>query len=153
MFGPDLHTVVRGAVTAVHPDERVVRYRSVGQSNVRGKMVPAYAEPETLDAQIQSEKDDALYHAARADENSVTRTFYLRTPAGLGSRVAGIVRPLARNGDMFFRPEDGTWWLVVAVVEDFSSVGWSRARCTLQVNGPEGVEPPGAGGGTEGEGA
>nr|WP_294508399.1 hypothetical protein [uncultured Bilophila sp.] len=68
-----LHAVVRGAVTAVHPDERVVRYRSVGQSNVRGKMVPAYADPETLDAQIQSEKDDALYHAGRADENSIMR--------------------------------------------------------------------------------
>ena len=67
MFGLDLHTVVRGAVTAVHPDERVVRYRSVGQSNVRGKMVPAYAEPETLDAQIQSEKDDALVGMAGCD--------------------------------------------------------------------------------------
>lgn len=135
----NLHDIVRTSIVANHPDEMVWRYRSTGQMNLAGKIVPTYAEPVQLQAQIQSESDAALYHSNRADENSNTKAFYLYTSFNMEERVAGIIRPLGRNGDMFYRPSEGTWWLVVAVVEDFSDVGWSKVRCTLQVNKPAGV--------------
>ena len=134
MFGLDLHAVVRGAITAVHPDETVLWYRSSGQKIIKGKLVPVYAPPVPLMAQVQSESDEKLYHSQKAGENDVTRAFYLRgTPE---DRPAGIVRPLARGGDMFRRERDGTWWLVTGTPEDSSGAGWCKVRVTLQVNGP-----------------
>lgn len=135
----NLHDIVRNAIVTNHPDESVWRYRSLGQKNVAGKYVPEYGDPEQLDAQIQSESDESLYHADRAGENDITKNFYVYSPFNPGERVSGIFRPLARSGDMIYRNSENTWWLVTALVEDFSDVGWCKVRCTMQVNAPEGV--------------
>ena len=36
----NLHAMVRGAIPALHPDESVTLRQSVGQKNVRGRIVP-----------------------------------------------------------------------------------------------------------------
>ncbi|MDL2315507.1 hypothetical protein LJC59_00290 [Desulfovibrio sp. OttesenSCG-928-A18] len=82
--------------------------------------------------QIQSEGATALYHADRVGMEEITRKLYLFSASGLRERVAGIVRPMSRGGDML-QLEDGTWWLVDAVIEDFTRSGWASVRATLQV--------------------
>jgi hypothetical protein len=95
-----------------------------------------------ITAQMQSEGPTALAHADQAGTEEVSRKIYLNSGPDLGERVAGIVRPPARGGDML-QLNDGTWWLVVGVIEDFSRSGdpgrsgWVCARVTLQVLPPD----------------
>ena len=63
MMGLNLHNVVRGAITAIHPDETVTLYQSAGQRNVKGKIVSIYNEPQEVKANFQPLDSDALKHA------------------------------------------------------------------------------------------
>ena len=136
----NLHAIVRGIIPAVNPDESVVWYRSTGQqASGYGEIEPTYADPVTVAAQVQSEGDEALFHADRAGDNSIVRKFYLM--ASPATRPAGIVRVDARNGD-YLQREDGTWWLVVAVLEDFSfKSGWTCVRGVQQNTSPAALQP------------
>ena len=136
----NLHAIVRGIIPAVNPDEPVVWYRSTGQqASGYGEIEPTYADPVTVAAQVQSEGDEALFHADRAGDNSIVRKFYLM--ASPSTRPAGIVRVDARNGD-YLQREDGTWWLVVAVLEDFSfKSGWTCVRGVQQNTIPASLQP------------
>lgn len=135
MLGVNLHDVVRSAITALHPDETITLYQSTGQVIDREGVVKAtYAEGQSVQAQIQSEGDAALYHADRAGMNTQTIKAYLY--ADRDSPPWGIQRPFARNGDMFQR-WDGTWWLITAVSESFRGVGWVAIRGTLQEIPPD----------------
>lgn len=130
----NLHHLVRNAIPSVHPDETITLYASSGQVNDRGRVTPIYAAPVRVKAQIQSESDSTLNHAGRMSLNTETKkAWFYGTP---GQFPAGIVRPLSKNGDMVKR-EDGTWWLVTGVLEDFSSVGWVSVRLVLQVKEPD----------------
>ena len=132
--GLNLHDIVRTAIVAVHPDETVTLYQSTGQVNNYGEITPTYAAGQVVQAQIQSEGDAALYHADRVGMNSQTIKAYLY--ADKAFPPAGVDRPFCRNGDIFQR-DDGTWWLITAVTENFAGVGWVSVRGTLQVNPPD----------------
>lgn len=136
----NLHQIVRTAITFNHPDEKLLHVRSTGQSESddEGKIAPCYEE-ETVTAQVQSVGDASLFHANLANQNSIVRRIYLYSPADALTQPSGVFRPLARNGD-YLRRDDGTWWLVVAIEDNFSDVGWVSVRAVLQVNPPEGYE-------------
>jgi hypothetical protein len=53
--------------------------------------------------------------------------------------ISDLSRFKERGGDMFQR-SDGSWWLITALPDNFSSVGWISARATLQVNGPQNIQ-------------
>lgn len=142
-MGLNLHNVVRGAINAVHPDITATLYQSVGQAVTGGGgLKSVYAPGIIIAAQMQSEGTFALYHAERTGLEETSRKFYLFSPAGLDSRIAGIVRPLSRGGDIF-QLADQTWWLVEAVLEDFTrgaapnGAGWASVRAVMQVNPPD----------------
>lgn len=118
----NLHAMVRGAIPALHPDESVTLRQSVGQKNVRGRIVPVYAPGQTVAAQIQSLGSDDLQHTEAVNLTQRDRKAYLYAPDA-AMPPTGIVRPLARNGDMMQRA-DGSWWLVTAMLEDFTASGW-----------------------------
>lgn len=130
----NLHQVVRGAITALHPDESVSLVQSVGQANIAGRIVPQYAAPLTLLAQIQSMGSDELAHLEKTDSTKIYRKAWLNEPAE--RPVAGIIRELARNGD-FIQRQDGSWWLITAVMDDFSRSGWVSVAITRELNGPQ----------------
>ena len=140
----NLHAIVRGAIPALHPDESVTLRQSVGQKNVRGRIVPVYAP-----AQIQSLGSDDLQHSEAVNLTQRDRKAYLVAPDA-AMPPSGIVRPLARNGDMVQRA-DGSWWLVTAMLEDFTASGWVCVGIAQQLEGPdlsESPEPPEEGGRT-----
>ena len=107
--------------------------------NEDGKPVPTFERLSDVRAQIQSENDAALFHADMAGANTITRKIYLYSPKGAALQPASLFRPLSRSGDYIVQ-EDGTVWMVNAVIENFAGVGWVSVRATLQVKPPEGVE-------------
>ena len=134
MNGINLHHVVRGAITTVHPDETILWYQNKGAANVGGILKPSYAEPLPLVAQVQSESDASLMHANRADMNTETIKVYLYWDAQ--TNPLNLDRFTAKGGDIFKRA-DGTFWLVTALTDNFADVGWVSCRAVRQVNPPE----------------
>lgn len=139
MGGLNLHDIVRGAITAVHPDETVQLYFNVGQNNDWGEVTPIYEGPYEVQAQIQSESDSALFHSERAGMNTETvKAYFYQSDT---SPISDLSRFKERGGDMFQRA-DGSWWLITAIPDNFSDVGWISTRATLQVNAPQNIRAP-----------
>lgn len=137
MTGINLHNTVRQAVNALHPDIDATLYRSTGQVVDKGGSVKSvYAEGVSVKVQMQSEGPTTLDHTDRVGMEEVSRKLYLFSNPALDERVAGIVRPLSRNGDMLGL-DDGTWWLVDNIIEDFTRSGWASVRASLQVIPPD----------------
>lgn len=138
-FGMNLHDLVRGAIPPLHPDESVLLVQSTGSLNVRGVVTPQYADAVQVRAQVQSMGNDDLKAMNDTARTEVQRRAYLysATPAGLVPQ--GIVRPLARGGDLL-RRADGTWWLVAAMMEDFSASGWVCVRIVQQIVAPQAAQ-------------
>lgn len=133
----NLHRLARPAVNAVHPEVTATLFRSVGRITLPdGRAKSRYAPGEAVTVQMQSEGATALYHAGRVGMEESSRKFYLFSLPGLERRVSGLVRPLARGGDMF-ELAGNSWWLVEAVLEDFTSSGWVCLRAVLQVIPPD----------------
>lgn len=131
----NLHGLVRQAITALHPDETVTLRQSIGQGNVRGRLTPVYGPAQMVQAQIQSLGQNDLAQREATSNTRIDRKAYLFAPdANLPPQ--GIVRPLSRTGDMIQRA-DGTWWLVTAMIEDFTASGWVCVGITQQVDGPD----------------
>ena len=136
----NLHAIVRGAVSALHPDETVILRQSIGQKNVKGRIAPVYAPALTVRAQIQTLSADNLTQAQSVNLTEIDRKAYLYAPDA-GRPPAGIIRPLARGGDML-RRADGSWWLVTAELEDFTASGWVCVGITEQLEGPDLSQSP-----------
>ena len=77
-----------------------------------------------------------MYHAELGTESTVIRKIYLYAPDDLNDRVWSVYRTKSRSGD-YIRDNKGQFWLVPAVLEDFSEVGWECIRVTLQTVKPE----------------
>lgn len=134
MQGINLHAVVRGAVRSINPDEIVTLYRSMGQSNAGGVVRPCYEAGEDVIAQWQPDEKEALEHAERVNSTSDSEQVFLYSEAA--KPVAGLRRvPFARTGDMLLRGKH--WYLVTAVIEDWSRVGWINVTATLQNKAPD----------------
>ncbi len=140
--GINLHTIANAAISVLHPNCKVTLYKSTGQKNVRGEIKATYAPGISLEAQIQPEGAQTLYHANMVGQEEVTRRVYLHSPAGASDRVAGIVRPVSRNGDFFQVDESdpwypGQWFLILGPSEDYTKAGWECMRATMQTIPPE----------------
>lgn len=136
MFGINLHAVVRGSITGLHPDEQVTLFQSKGNANVYGKTKPQFAPGEVVDAQIQSEGADTLEQSREVNFTAQVRKCYLFSSTTAGEIPQGIVRWIGRGGDIVQRG-DGSWWKVVAMLEDFSGSGWVCVRIQALVEAPE----------------
>jgi hypothetical protein len=100
-MGFNLHSLVRGSINSVHPEVKATLYRAVGQViGPGGKVCPIYAPGEAITAQVQSEGPSVLAQVDRVGQEEVSRKLYLFSGPSLSRRVAGIVRPLSRGGDM-----------------------------------------------------
>lgn len=130
----NLHAIVRTPITALHPDETVTWYQSIGQTNTLGRIKPSYAEGVTLQAQIQTLSPDELQQREDASKTEIHVKAYL--VAQEVNPPAGIIRIDARNGD-FIQRADGTWWLITSVLEEFAKSGWESVGMVQQIKSPD----------------
>ena len=128
----NLHDIVRPVIGANYPDQELTYYRSLGQTvNDEGIAVSSYASGVTIKGNFQSMGDAALNYAGLSAENSIIRKLYVYAPEDRDKRPWGLYRLEARNGD-YIQDKRGDYWLVMAVLEDFSDVGWECLRVQLQ---------------------
>lgn len=132
IYGLNLHNVVRGAITAIHPDENCTLYQSIGQQNIKGKVIPVYAEPREIKANFQPDAE-ALQHTDGMNQTPCSDRVYLYSE---DYGVSGQHRlPVTRTGD-FIKRADETWWLITSVREDWTWDGWACVDVNRQVTPP-----------------
>ena len=135
----NLHDIVRGAINIVNPDEDVWLVQNIGQTNVKGRITASYAPAQKVKAQVQTLSGDDLTVANDTQRTERDRKFYLYAETKTGNAPSGIIRPLGKSGD-FMRRNDGTYWKVYNVSEDYTTDGWVLVLASQQVDVPEQVK-------------
>lgn len=128
----NLHKITRAIITAVHSDEQISVCICTGQAvDDRGVVVPSFAVPVSIQAQVQNYKDgEERKNGINFNEERIR--VFINTDT---VELRALARP-EKPGDLLQR-SDGTWWRVVDVDNEFSRVGWVSAICVRQVNPPE----------------
>ena len=135
----NLHDIVRGAINIVNPDEDVWLIQNIGQTNVKGRITASYAPAQKVRAQVQTLSGDDLTVMNDTERTERDRKFYLYSNTETGNAPSGIIRPLGKSGD-FMRRNDGTYWKVYNVSEDYTTDGWVLVLASQQVDVPEQVK-------------
>ena len=135
----NLHDLVRGAINIVNPDEDVWLIQNIGQTNVKGRITASYAPAQKVKAQVQTLSGDDLTIMNDTERTERDRKFYLYSDTETGTPPSGIIRPLGKSGD-FMRRNDGTYWKVYNVSEDYTTDGWVLVLASQQVDVPEQVK-------------
>jgi hypothetical protein len=128
----NLHSVVRGVISSVNADEPIKFFTNVGQENIKGKVTQVYEVSDRM-AQIQAPSASDMRLFERVVDAKHRIKAYVYAPASTINRVT------ATAGDMIQRA-DGTYWLVVGTIDDFSKEGWLCCMCTLQTKAPEKIK-------------
>lgn len=133
----NLHAVVRGAITAVARDLPAELYTMTGEQErgERGDLLPVFSGPVPVLGQWQSIKADEIIKTERINEATTVRRVYLRATDDASSRPWASWRPLGRSGDLL-KDDRGAFWLVDAVIEDFTHEGWVCVQAVLQTVAP-----------------
>ena len=90
-------------------------------------------------AQVQTLSGDDLTVVNDTQRTERDRKFYLYAETKTGNAPSGIIRPLGKSGD-FMRRDDGTYWKVYNVSEDYTTDGWVLVLASQQVDVPEQVK-------------
>lgn len=132
MIGVNLHGVVRGAITTIHPDLECLLYHAVGQVNVKGKTKPVYLAPIPIKANFQALDADKLNHTEAKNDTPASEQVFLYSEKPY---VTGQYRFNARTGDIIQREDE--YWLIVSILEDWSIDGWCNVAVHRQVTPPD----------------
>lgn len=97
-------------------------------TDASGKRTPAYAPAVAVQAQRQPLTYRDLVQVDGLNLNGEKAAFYV------SGNWQGVIRPDGKGGDVLTLA-DGTIWLVVQVLENFSSTdGWTKVACVRQVS-------------------
>lgn len=129
----NLHQIVRRSIHAINSDESAIFYRSAGQKNDRAKVTPIYEKGLEIEIQVQPLSELRLI---QLEGKSITGNAYQAfLYSSKDNPVKGMDRRLAKNGDFLFL--HGAYYLITAVLEDWSHVGWVNVEIVEQMNPPD----------------
>lgn len=132
----NLHSIVRGAIETVHPDEECVLYQANGQKNTLGKITPIYHVPINVKVNLQPLDKDTLRHLERVGDTKASEQAFLYSSDEIP--IYGTQRlPQVRGGDFIYRPSNNTYWLITSVIEDWSVRGWANVGIVQQITPPD----------------
>lgn len=129
----NLHNIVRSPIRAVAKDLPCQLYRMTGAQTrlENGTTVPVFAKPIEVLGQWQSLKTDEIQLSDRISAESIVRRVYLYADDDPAMRPWAMWRPLGRSGDLIL-DDKGNYWLIDAVIEDFTHEGWISVQAVLQ---------------------
>lgn len=124
----NLHSAVRGAITAVNPDVLATWRISSGYTTAAdGAQTPTYTDVTGVRVQVQAMTGRDLQHQDMQNTQGVVRSVYMW---GDGQ---GVVRGNAKGGDLL--AFGGATWKVCAVLETWApdSTGFCKLGVVLQL--------------------
>ena len=123
----NLHAIAGPCVAAVNPWVVAAIQRSTGYTTSGdGDRVPTYATPADVQCQMQALQYNDIMQLDSLNIQGVKRAIYMN------GNWQGLVRSDKKGGDLITMP-DGTVWLVVLELENWSSTdGWCKVAVTQQ---------------------
>lgn len=123
----NLHAVVGPIVSAINPSMNGTLQRSAGfTQDASFKQLPAYAAPQPITAQVQPLTYNDMRQLDGVNIAGEKKAMYLN------GTMQSVVRATQKGGDLVTL-QDGTLWLTVQVLEDFSvTAGWTKVAVVRQ---------------------
>lgn len=123
----NLHAVASPIISAVNPMMSAQLFFSTGDTpDVNFKRVPSYAAAQGVTAQVQPLTYSDLRQLDGVNLGGQAKAMYL------SGTLQSVVRANQKGGDLVTL-EDGTDWLTVQVLEDYSSTaGWVKVAVKRQ---------------------
>lgn len=131
----NLHAIAAPLVGVVNPPVPATLLRSIGYATAStGKRSPAYADPETISAQVQALSGPELQLVDSLNIQGIKRAMHLQ------GNVKGVDRANNSGGDLITfgtgagvpASLQGTTWLVAMVMETWDTPGWCRIAAVQQ---------------------
>lgn len=118
----NLHSIVRGAINSVNPDQEVIILQSDGFEIEDYEQKPRFLPPTSVMAQCQPVSDKAIALLNQERQNSIWWDFYL--PGNWN----GLCRSTEKGGDLLYW--NGLEWQIDQILEAWApTVGWTKVRC------------------------
>lgn len=134
----NLHAVAGPIVAAINPPVSGQLRRSTGYTTAaNGKRTPTYADPETMDMQVQGLTGKELALVDSLNIQGILRAIHLP------GDVKGVDRKSGNGGDLIDfanvtsvpAPLRGTTWLATLIMETWDQGNWCRVLVTKQNDG------------------
>lgn len=124
----DLRSLANSAASTVNPNQTVKVLPSIGyKPGPGGRQIPAYGPVITGPANVQALDGSALEQVSGLNIQGEIRAIYLK------GRLAGVIRPDQKGGDLIKLGFPEETWLVVKVLESWPN--WTKAAITRQGDG------------------
>jgi hypothetical protein len=125
----NLHGIVSAAISAVNPNVTADWQQSIGNTtNADFSRTPSYAPAVEVEIQSQALTFKDLVQLSGVNIAGEALAFYVN------GNVQGVSRPGEAGGDIFTF-DDGSKWLCVHILENFSrSSGWTKCAVVRQVS-------------------
>lgn len=122
------NVLTRGINPNIAPGDATVRRYTGWATSSAFKRVAAYALPQPIELQVQALKAKEIEHLDKLNISDATRAVYAN----------GQLKALNRNdqtgGDLL--QFEGAVWLVVAVLEGWTTAGWCKVAVVEQTDDP-----------------
>ena len=127
----NLHSIVRGSIGSINKDREWSIFLSRGyEVDENGNRVQIYESPKPIFVQVQQTSADEVSEKNGASVLTTSRKLWLFSSSSPSRRPWSLFRPLARSGD-YVADENGDFWKITSVEEDFSNEGWVSVIATL----------------------
>lgn len=128
-MGINVRALANQLTSGVNPNTSVVlRAYQAYTVAPSGKTTPSYAAPVTIVGQVQALAKREIQHLDAMNISNCERSIYINGQLQAYDRLAQT------GGDMLFF--ENSWWLVSAILEGWTAVGWCKAALTRQMTGP-----------------
>lgn len=125
----NLRNIANRFTSTVNPNITVQRHAYSGRSlSPSGKPTASYADPAPLVAQVQALTKKEVEHIDNMNLSPCDRAAYVNGQVNAFDRVAQT------GGDLL--EFEGKLWLVMAILEGWTTAGWTKVALVQQNGGP-----------------
>lgn len=125
----NLRNIANRFTSAINPNLTVQRHAYTGYTrSASGKVKASYAAPVAIVAQVQALTKKEVEHIDSMNLSPCDRAAYVNGELNAFDRAAQT------GGDLL--EFEGAFWLVMAVLEGWTSAGWCKVGLTKQNGGP-----------------
>lgn len=125
----NLRAIANRFTSTVNPNIAVQRHAYSGRTlSTSGKPTAGYATPAPLTAQVQALTKKEVEHIDNMNLSPCDRAAYVNGQVNAFDRVAQT------GGDLL--EFEGKFWLVMAILEGWTTAGWCKVALVQQNGGP-----------------
>ena len=127
----NLRSIANGLTQAINPNKIAIGRRFQGVTVGAGRIEsPSYYPDEKITVQLQPLSYGDIKHMDGMNIQGIVKSLYINSAS-----YYAVDRKMTKGGDLFII--DGSTWLLVDMIEQWSESGWTRVIINLRVDADE----------------